>query len=69
MDSNSYLAFIRMRVLLAGAVSILDEGESRILGLIENDRRATDDFESIGHALLQANSAVCDLIEQESKRQ
>ena len=68
MHINYYLEFIQMRVTLAGAVMLMEDGEGRILELLGNNVKAIDDFESIGSALYTAFYAVEDLIELETQR-
>ena len=68
MHINYYLEFIHMRVVLAGAVALMEDGEGDILDLLGNNAKAIDDLESVGYALYTAFYTVEDLIKLETKR-
>lgn len=68
MHINYYLEFIHMRVVLAGAVALMEDGEGGILDLLGNNAKAIDDLESVGYALYTAFHAVEDLIKLETQR-
>ena len=68
MHINYYLEFIQMRVVLAGAVALMEDGEGDILDLLGNNAKAIDDLESVGYALYTAFHAVEDLIKLETQR-